>query len=134
MDGDGDYDYDDQEGVAVTLHIGLPCSGPADLIPTRVSDIEESGLPTPAGNPISRLSGGEVFPSTSSAIGSLNKGQYWIPTPSQILIGPTHFTCPVCCKTFNRYNNMQVKILFILFFLSIHLGEFRVLFNLFSDY
>ncbi|XP_007052543.2 PREDICTED: zinc finger protein WIP2 [Theobroma cacao] len=85
----------DDEAVTVALHIGLPSPSNSDLR-FRVS---ASADVTDKGENGSAVSG---YP--------LSKGQYWIPTPTQILVGPTQFSCPVCGKTFNRYNNLQMHM------------------------
>ncbi|KAK2989837.1 hypothetical protein RJ640_029565 [Escallonia rubra] len=89
-------DKEDGESVTVALHLGLPTPTIADA--DLISRLQREDSKEEGGN-------GEDEVTTS-----LNKGQYWIPTPAQILIGPTHFSCPLCFKTFNRYNNMQMHM------------------------
>jgi hypothetical protein len=109
---DDPMEEDDQEAVTVALHIGLPSPGAIDLLSSLSSNsnCNSASFQLEAEKELGE-GGNEVtvpLGFNSTPIGKLNKGQYWIPTPSQILIGPTQFSCPVCYKTFNRYNNMQV--------------------------
>ncbi|XP_017605759.1 zinc finger protein WIP2-like [Gossypium arboreum] len=94
---------DNDETLTVALHLGLPspssCSNDLMMVSSRFSPQE-----------VTDDKEDHTIVASEYLSNTLNKGQYWIPTPSQILIGPTQFSCPLCFKTFNRYNNMQMHM------------------------
>ncbi|KAK6928718.1 Zinc finger C2H2-type [Dillenia turbinata] len=95
-DGGDERGGGEEEGVTVALHIGLP-NNPSNISCDLVSRETSSANK-------------EDIENGDLNLNRPNKAQYWIPTPSQILIGPTQFSCPLCYKSFNRYNNLQMHM------------------------
>ncbi|XP_019057999.1 PREDICTED: protein TRANSPARENT TESTA 1 isoform X2 [Tarenaya hassleriana] len=94
---DEENEYENDDEVNLSLHIGLPEYYPSKCKKRRRKKKKKEKEKEIA---IDEVGEGHV----------VSGKPYWIPTAEQIHIGFTHFTCHVCFKSFNRYNNLQMHM------------------------